>query len=200
MMRLLTTGISDWLAKENVILPSDTNLYAYAIRCFLFGMLPLLMDLFWGVIFECLIESIILFIPFMLIRKFCGGFHFKSPLKCSLVSFLIIGISVFAMNTMQKSTISVSLTVLVLISVISICLFSPIDSAARKLSFHERVYFQKIARGLAIITAALHLILLAIGETYWAVPIGIGIIVSAALQIPCIIQKGLHKCNIDAVE
>lgn len=189
MMRLLTTGISDWLAKEKVILPSDANLYTYAIRCFLFGTLPLIMDLFWGIIFECPIESLILFIPFMLIRKFCGGFHFKSPLKCSLVSFLIIGISVFAMHTIQKSTIPVVLTVLVLIAVISICTFSPVDSSSRKLSYQEKLYFRKIARFLAVISAALYCILLGIDATYWAVPIGIGIIVPALLQFPCIFNQ-----------
>lgn len=189
MMRLLTIGISNWLAKENVILPSDTNLYTYAIRCFLFGMLPLIMDLFWGIIFECPIESLILFIPFMLIRKFCGGFHFKSPLKCSLISFLIIGISVFAMNAMQKSTIPVVLTVLVLIAVISIYIFSPIDSSSRKLSYREKLHFRKIARFLAVISAALYCILLGIDSSYWAVPIGIGIIVPALLQLPCIFSQ-----------
>lgn len=192
-MQPLTTSISKWLAKEGVILQSDTTLYAYATRCFLFGVSTFLMILFWGALLGCFLESIVFFIPFTLIRKFCGGFHFKNAMKYAFVSFSIIGASVFSMSTMQKTTMPKSLTVLVPITTLSVCILSPVDSAARKLSHREREYFRKIARFLAISTTTLYLIFLWIGETYWAIPIGIGIIVPATLQIPCVLQKALHN-------
>lgn len=193
-MQSLSETISKWLAYEGVIPNSDTNLYSYAIHSLLFGLAPIGVCALWGVFFDCMLESAVMLVPFIVIRKFSGGFHFQTQGLCLVVSSIMLGGAVIALNCIRQTQIQWPLSVIVVISVISIALQSPIDSPARPLSPKERKVFRGVAISIALFTSCLYMILTYCGQWRWAVPIGIGMIIPAFLQLPCALKN--IKCKL----
>lgn len=85
MIRFVSSALTAWLVREKAILTKDTQLYAYAVYSLIWGLLPVIISLLLGVLFGLVIESLVLVLTFILLRKFSGGFHLSRKLH-----FLII--------------------------------------------------------------------------------------------------------------
>ena len=82
-----------------------------------------------------------------------------------------------------------SFTVLVALSTIGLIKLSPIDSVNRKLSVNEIVIFRKVTVILSISLFIIYALLMVFYLPKYAVPIGTGILLSALLQIPCLLKR-----------
>ena len=84
---------------------------------------------------------------------------------------------------------------LVLVASVSLIILSPIDSINRKLTQDEKRKYKKITMCLLSLLLALILVLDWKQMEKIAVCVSLGIILSASLQIPCLIQRirGIYK-------
>ena len=142
-----------------------------------------------GIIFNALLESTLLILPFMLIRKFSGGYHLSNPGICFATSTILLGFAVWGLTVINSTTSSTGLSVAVFLSVVIICVFSPIDSEARRLSEKEIRVFGRWARVIAIAMLIVYIIFLVFKQNYIAFPIGFGIVLPACLQMPVLIKR-----------
>lgn len=189
MIDKLSASIVNWLQKEGSVTESETQLYQYAAYSLIWGLLPFVVVAAWGIIFEALRESILLILPFMLIRKFSGGYHLSKPGICFTASSMLLGIAVWGIKSINSTVAPTELTIAVILSVICICTFSPIDSDARRLSAKEIRVFGNAARAIAIIMLIVYIIFVSIGRNTIAIPVGVGIILPAGLQIPVLLRR-----------
>lgn len=189
MIDRLSASIVNWLQKEGSVTESETQLYQYAAYSLIWGLLPFVVIATWGIIFDALWESILLILPFMLIRKFSGGYHLSKPGICFVASSMLLGIAVWGIKSIDSAVVATELTIAVILAVICICIFSPIDSDARRLTEQEIRVFGNVARAIAIIMLIAYIILISIGRNEIAVSVGVGIILPAGLQLPALIRK-----------
>lgn len=189
MMDQVLAAVVNWLSREGVVAEEDRDLYRYAVYSLLFGLAPFAIVAIWGLIFDMFAESMLLILPFMLIRKFSGGYHLKSQSACVVLSTMLLGGAVGIAKMMQAATNLSLLTVFVAVSVISICVFSPIASEGRSLTEKETRVFGTVARIIALLFLLGYSILLYFGKNRWAIPTGIGIILPAVLQVPVIVIR-----------
>lgn len=192
MIHIVSEKISSWLEKEGLISSDYHILFAYAAYSLLFGMMPILIISILGIVFGMLKEGLLMIFPFMAIRKFSGGFHLKSTRHCIFFSIAILSTGLGIISAIRYTNQYTILTLLVVISVFIICIFSPLDNTARSLSPKEIKVFRIIARMFSVITLFVYLILQSIHLVTLATPIGVGILVTAILQLPCIICKMLR--------
>ena len=178
-----------WLLQAGAISASDVELYEYGIYSFLFTMCPLGLVLIISIFLNMVIEGILLIIPFILIRKFCGGFHFQSSVLCGIVSTLVLTAFLLGIRLVLDTSGYGWWCVALLLSVAQVIIFSPIDSEGRRLTQNEKKVFKKIAIALSIITVIVCAVLAAFHQMWAAVSIGSGLILSAALQFPCLFSK-----------
>lgn len=80
--------ITDWLIKSNVIQAEDRDLYDYACRSLAFLFAPFVIALVVGMVFRMVAEALLMAVPYVVLRSFCGGFHLKSIKLCLVVSTL----------------------------------------------------------------------------------------------------------------
>lgn len=165
------------------------EVFEYGIFSFFFSTLPLLVVILLSIPLGMVFEGFLMIIPFILLRKFTGGFHFSTPLPCILTSvalliFNLVGIYV----TIYYKTYSI-ISTLVVLSLIPIIVYSPIDSQNRKLSEIEKKLFRKIAITLSLIVTFIYSVFLFSSCYHIAIPIGFGIILTAFLQVPCFFKK-----------
>ena len=189
MITKMSSAITKWLLHAGAISESDRELYEYAAYSFLFSLLPLCLVVILGCITGMVIEGLFMILPFMLIRKFSGGFHLKSPGICLLSSTLLLSAFLFIIRLVIDKHQSVLFTCFVGASTLQIFLCSPIDNDVRKLNEKERLVFQKIARTMSTMFLTVYIVLLLLGQTHFSVPVGTGIILTALLQVPCFFTK-----------
>lgn len=193
MISRLSDSIAAWLAKEGVVADSDRNLFRYAAYSLLFGLLPIVMVVVLGLVLDMLTEGLLLIAPFMLIRKFSGGYHLKSSGICILLSASVLALAFAAVWFVTLNGHVAVLTAAVATAALSLSLLNPIDSDARKLSEKETVMFRTVARILTAVMVGIYLVLLLSKLDHIAVPVGVGIVLAAALQLPCLLQKARSR-------
>lgn len=189
MIKRLAAVTAKWLLQTGAISASDVELYEYGIYSFLFTMCPLGLVLIISFFLNMVAESILLIIPFILVRKFCGGFHFRSPVLCGIVSTAVLTAFLLGVRLVIDKSAFGWWALVLLLSVVQIAVFTPIDSEGRRLTQNEKKVFKKIAIGLSIIIAIVCAVLAACHQMWAAVSVGSGVILSAALQFPCLFIK-----------
>lgn len=126
-----------------------------------------------GIITHRLWECIVFCLVYKFIRKYTGGFHFKSAFNCYISSCAMylaaIGIAVYLpFRTYETSAI-------VLISAITLWCLSPVEAVNKPLDKHEMRVFKKRARINIMAISITYIISLFIYKEF-AYIIGIGII------------------------
>ncbi len=191
MMHRVSNAVANWLLKVNAIGEEDKELYSYAMYSVLFTSIPLLLSTAVGLLMNMLLESILFIAPFVIIRKYSGGFHLKSPTVCLFISTGIIAVFLFCIKLVLKYELYPVALILAILSAILLFIKSPIDSEARKLSERETIVFGKIAKTMVVIFLAVTFILAGFHIYRIAIPISFGIILPGVLQVPCCFIK--HK-------
>lgn len=177
-------SIVTWLIRHDAIAEADRELYEYAVYSLLITLSPLFIITVIGGFMGMVKESILLILPFMVIRKFSGGFHAKHGWTCLIGSCTVLFLCVILASHI---TCNVVLTVVALGAVTSLCILSPIDSDNRRLSEEEKRRYKKVTCITAVIFAILYVLLyLAKLDTY-AVCVAVGLVLPAGLQLPCIL-------------
>lgn len=189
MIQELSSKVAKWLEQEGAISGKDNKLFSYAVYSFLFGLLPIFIVMILGLAFGMLQEGLLMITPFMLIRKFSGGYHLDSPKLCVILSITLLALAMGLIRLIIQGEHTALLTGLVSLSVICICVFSPIDNNSRKLTEKEQQLFRKIACAIAIISLVGYLVMCKEIPIQYAASFGVGIILVAVLQILGVVAK-----------
>lgn len=184
-MKKCTGFVISWLIQQQAIEEEDRELYTYAADNIIFSLAPLVMVWVIGSFMHCFRQGVVMIIPFMLLRKFSGGYHAKTLFYClilsSLLLFLCMKITSYVpcdWRAMIFSGIAGS----------SLIIHSPIDSDNKRLEEEQKVQYRKVVCGFVLLFLALIFILWKLNEQKYAVCIAVGLWLSAGLQIPCLVK------------
>lgn len=189
--------IVDWLCKKNAIEEQDSELYVYAIHSLIMTIAPILMCVLIGAFMKAIIKSIIMIIPFILIRKYSGGFHAGKLWICLIFSTLILGIGIIIV---KKFNANLYINILFAISSVLIIILSPIDSKNRRLNHKEKKSYKKTAAIEISIIDTIYFILVLLNKHEYLMSIAVGIFMVLFLQIICIpgiLYKKIIECKHD---
>lgn len=192
MMAEIAGYITTWLIQCNAIKEDDRSLYEYAICSLFLTICPLLMVIINGCIMGLVKESMIFILPFMVIRKYSGGFHMKHAWTCFICSYAVLFLCIFITARIQCSMI---LSLLVLGATASLIVCSPVDCENRQLDLTEKQSYKKTTIWISILFLSIYRTLLFFGLGYYAKWIGVGLILPAVSQMPVIIKKLAAKCR-----
>ena len=184
-MRATAKAITQWLVNTKAIPVQMSDVFEYGIFSCLFSTMPILVVILLSIPLGMVTEGIAMIIPFIMLRKFAGGFHFSSPLPCTVVSVAILVICLLGIKAIFFFHTYSLISALVLLSLGFIIIHSPIDSENRRLTDSEKKGVRKIAIVLSIIMALTYFILIICAKYSTAIPIGFGIMLTAFLQVPC---------------
>ena len=190
VMKRLAGMITTWLIKQGAIGECDRELYEYAAHSFFLAIAPFVYAIMIGSLMGERWISLVLVLPFAIIRKYSGGFHAKREWTCLVSSCLLLSGCILAASRMNNS---VSFGGLVLLGVIWLIRFSPIDTENRRLEPDEKKLRKREAGILSSFFYLMYLVLSLFGQERYAVCVGVGILQTAGLQIPCILQKMTEK-------
>lgn len=182
--------IVNWLIKCEAIKGEEKELYSYAVYSFILSLSPLTLAICFGICMGCVRQAVLIVLPFMFIRKFSGGYHTKHLWSCLICSCVLLLLCMVLSVRIQCDWRFLVVTVLAIIGLIC---FSPIENENRKLDTEEQKVYKKVTILLVMLFGAVDLLFIWCKLYEYSVCISIGMILSAGLQIPCLLEQWIHR-------
>ena len=162
------------------------TIYRYAAYSLILSISPLLLAIVFGICMGRVKESVMITLPFMLIRKFSGGYHTKHAWSCMICSCLLLFLCITLSSYITAGWL---LNFFTIGATVSLICFSPIEHENRVLDQEEHIRYKKITSILAI-GCLLGIVFLNLIHLYTsAVCVSIGFILTAGLQWPAAFIK-----------
>lgn len=181
MLTAISKQLSNWLVSKSVITENEEKLYAYAVFNFLYSLTPFLIICTGGVLLNVFPQSIIFCLVFLITRKFAGGFHFKTPRLCFVVSIIV---ELEFLFLAKSYTCSFIVFVCLIVSSFELCFFSPIISNNRPLSTDCIKFCNHMIKRLSFIYLSIVITLCFFGQSGLASFIAFSVIMTSVSQIP----------------
>ncbi|MCD7840625.1 MAG: accessory gene regulator B family protein, partial [Erysipelotrichaceae bacterium] len=105
MITSMAHYIAVFLLKNDVINKENLNIYIYGFELMISSGINIVTTIVLGVLFSKLTECLVFLISFILLRKYCGGYHANSYLKCNTIFTTNIIIVVLILKIGVTSTI-----------------------------------------------------------------------------------------------
>jgi len=146
------------LYSKSVIKDDEVELYTYGLFILLSHLMYFLISLAIGIAFQIIIESILFFVVFFMIRNYAGGIHASSEVLCFISTTFSIVICELLIRLLSVYYSIITIIILLCFALIIIVLLSPVDSANKPLTKIEKQINRKktycilISIVLAIIT------------------------------------------------
>lgn len=177
--------ISAKLIEYEAIAPEDEDLYCYAVHCLFLAVIPFVISMVIGVLLGKAPECLWIVVPFMLMRKFSGGHHAKTQLRCFLESSCAMYVAIEASVFLTDGS---AVRIGMVLAVLWLAVFSPIDSENRRLSSQQKKVYKRTAITISMVFVLLYGILSVFHWWEAAVSVAIGIILCAVMQMPCLFK------------
>lgn len=173
MFSSIAEKITIHLESNNAFKSDDRAIYQYGIQQGLSIMLNLSTTLLLGIVTGMIWESIIFLAAYMLLRRYAGGFHAKTPARCYIYSSVMVLLALLGIKYMCNS-ILISICMFIVGSLI-IFLFSPIEDKNKPLDAAEQLVYQKRTRFYLIVEVVLDMAMMCLGFKVLYEPISISL-------------------------
>jgi len=180
--------LSSFLIQNHNIDKGDRELYEYAVKIIVHGIINIVITILIGLLFGMIKECLCFYITFFILRKFTGGFHAKTYAACLFSSVIIIVMTLFAIKYLEQQHYQVLFIIVVVISTIIIVALAPVENKNKKLSKRERRIYKFVSVGISL-TLMFVVILLLDCSPVTVLPIGMGLILTGILLALAVFTK-----------
>lgn len=133
--------IITWLICQQAIQERDRELYTYALYNMVLLIIPLGLTVIFGEIIGNVKQGIVMILPFITLRKYSGGYHAKTPLRCMIISSLLLFLCI---KIIFELSCNWKLLIVTAIMGGSLIIFSPVDSQKRRLEKQQKEQYRKV--------------------------------------------------------
>lgn len=134
--------LTDFFVKNNFIPKEKKDIYTYGFELLTSSVVYALIFLFCALITSTLYVSIIFFLGFYLVRKFCGGYHANTYVKCNLISIFSHLIAIALILWFPNSHIPLFNILTLFVCAFIILLFAPVDHKNKRFIKNEYRIFK----------------------------------------------------------
>lgn len=191
MINKLSSLISSKFVEHNIISKSVKDVYRYGIEITISSIIGFVITCLIGLLFRMLMQTMLFYVIFILLRSMTGGYHAKTYLKCNFIfSIITLFIVTFSKAAYEMQISFGILTLLFLPSIAIFIWIAPVENVNKPIKVEKRVYWKSISIVTSVLLYLLSLLLYKSQHTLEATVIVITIFsVSILCMIP-IIQKG----------
>lgn len=172
--------IINWLIKSKAIKDDERELYEYALNSIVLLLSPAIISIAIGCIMDVPVNGMLTAMPFLFLRKFSGGYHARHAWTCFAGSSMLVTVFLWISTKIKSGMFLYMVTV---ISIIEICIFSPIQSDNRSITEKEKHIYRKIIMFQLAIYSMLAIIADIVGKEIITVCMFLGIIITSVMQL-----------------
>lgn len=144
MAARIAEHITQKLIMVSIIEEDDRELYCYGFFLLTTRLFFFLVTAATGLIAGVLLESILFYTVFMLLRTYAGGVHAKTETACTILTTLTLAVSVFGIKAMELTNSDIISGLMLSEGSLCIFMFSPLDTKDKPLTNQEKSYYRTI--------------------------------------------------------
>ena len=161
-MKGISGGIANTLWTQGIIQEEDIETCQYGLDVFISSALEIASILIISAFIGNFIEVALLFIAFIPLRVYAGGYHAETRLKCYLISLAVYGIFTAITNVLPKELYSIGNYSAAIFSLIMVLIAAPVIHKNKAVSDIERKYYREFSILICSVETAIILLLTAI--------------------------------------
>lgn len=191
MINKLSSLISSKFVEHNIISKSVKDVYRYGIEITISSIIGFVITCLIGLLFRMLMQTMLFYVIFILLRSMTGGYHAKTYLKYNFIfSIITLFIVTFSKAAYEMQISFGILTLLFLPSIAIFIWIAPVENVNKPIKTEKRVYWKSISIVTSVLLYLLSLLLYKSQHTLEATVIVITIFSVSVLCMISIIQKG----------
>ncbi len=192
MINKLSSLISSKFVEHNIISKSVKDVYRYGIEITISSIIGFVITCLIGLLFRMLMQTMLFYVIFILLRSMTGGYHAKTYLKCNFIfSIITLFIVTFSKAAYEMQISFGILTLLFLPSIAIFIWIAPVENVNKPIKAEKRVYWKSISIVTSVLLYLLSLLLYKSQHTLEATVIVMTIFsVSVLCMIPIIQKEG----------
>ncbi len=145
MISKLSSYLIEKLLSNGTISNEDKNLYIYGLFMLISHLMFFIIACIFGLILKCVFESMIFYIAFQFIRKYAGGYHASTEIRCEILSTLSILACIVVIKLSKFYDFQTALLSITIFSAVCIFVLCPLDTPEKPLTDKEFKYFRKVS-------------------------------------------------------
>lgn len=145
MINNVASKVVKRLVDNSVIADTEQELYVYGFFLLISQILFFTLTMIFGILLDIVLESVIFYVAFQFIRRYAGGIHASSELKCEIATTTSIFLCLLCTKLCETNNIQMPILVLTSIATVLIFVLCPHDTPEKPLTQEEYKYFRKIS-------------------------------------------------------
>ena len=187
MIDLLSSKISSKFVEHKIITEDMVDIYKYGVEITISSIIGFILILIIGLIFKSLMQALIFYIIFIILRSFTGGYHASSYLKCNLIFSIVASLVIFFSKAATEVRFSTGIINILFLPALSVFIWlAPIENPNKLIEKKRRIYFKTRSVLAAVILYILSLILYINNHTFESAIIVTTMFITAVM---CMITK-----------
>ena len=196
MINKLSTRLTERLLSNGAISDEDKDLYIYGLFMLISQLMFFIIACIFGLVLNCIIESIIFYIAFQFIRRYAGGYHASTETRCEIFSTLSILACIVVIKLSKTYNFQTVLLLITILSAVCIFIFCPLDTPEKPLSDKEFNYFRKVSRIILFVIIVAIIVSYIFNFQMVTVPCCLSLILEGILLAAGKIKKVSQKNNV----
>ena len=167
------------------------DIYKYGVEITISSIIGFILILIIGLIFKSLMQALIFYIIFIILRSFTGGYHASSYLKCNLIFSIVASLVIFFSKAATEVRFSTGIINILFLPALSVFIWlAPIENPNKLIEKKRRIYFKTGSVLAAVILYILSLILYINNHTFESAVIVTTMFITSVLCMITKFQKG----------
>lgn len=189
MISKLSQRITSKLISNGNILEEEKDLYAYGLFMLISHLFFFFISITFGIVFSCIFESLVFYLAFQFIRRYAGGYHASTEIRCDIMSTASILVCIMVIWLAKRYEFEIPLLFTTIISAVIIFIFCPLDTPEKPLTDKERNHYRKISLFISLTISALVLISFVFEWKFLFAPSCLSLILESILLIAGKVKK-----------
>lgn len=191
MIDLLSSKISSKFVEHKIITEDMVDIYKYGVEITISSIIGFILILIIGLIFKSLMQALIFYIIFIILRSFTGGYHASSYLKCNLIFSIVASLVIFFSKAATEVRFSTGIINILFLPALSVFIWlAPIENPNKLIEKKRRIYFKTGSVLAAVILYILSLILYINNHKFESAIIVTTMFITAVMCMITKFQKG----------
>jgi len=188
-MKSISGTIANALWTQGIIQEEDIDTCRYGLDVFISSSLEIVSILIIAALVGNLFEAVLLFVAFIPLRVYAGGYHADTRLKCYVISLGVYGLLTLLTLMISKEVYATVNIILTLTALVTVLTSAPVIHKNKSVSEVERKHYRKFSITICLIESIIILILTVIlPQSPYIVSLAIGQAAVAASMIAAIIK------------
>lgn len=143
MIGNLSTKLANKLLDKSIINDTEKELYVYGFFILLSQVLYFTLTVMFGILLDIVLQSVVFYVAFQFIRRYAGGIHASSELKCEIATTFSIFSCLVIVKLCDLYNIKTVILISMIVAIILIFILCPLDTPEKSLTKKEKMYFRK---------------------------------------------------------